>query len=341
MRSLRRQVGFETYDITLQQIITMVRRGQLDVDPFYQRRFRWDEERSSELVESLILGIPVPNIFCTSNTDATWELVDGVQRLSAVIAFAGDKEAREVANIARPLKLLGLDKLTTFNGATFEGLPSTLQLHFETRPLKVVVLNDRSDPDVRFDLFERLNRGGVELSEQEIRHVVYRGEFTNFLQELAADENFHRVLRLQKSKELDASREEAVLRFFAYYDSYETFDHSVKDFLTGYTKLAAKSFPFRQREDVFRKTFAQLAEVFPNGIQRPGRSARKTTPINLYEGVVVGAALAIDEAGELRSKSPPDWISSEKLKEFTSGATNSLPAVRGRIEFCRDRFLES
>ena len=90
----RRTVDFDTYDILVQQLLSMLKSGAIDIAPAYQRQFRWDAVRCSQLVESLLLGIPVPSLFMATNRDGTWELVDGVQRLSALVMFAGDTEVQ-------------------------------------------------------------------------------------------------------------------------------------------------------------------------------------------------------------------------------------------------------
>jgi hypothetical protein len=115
-----------------------------------------------------------------TNKDGTWELVDGVQRLSTLVKFAGSEDLRRrlglvSPRIADPLRLEGLEKLSGFNGLFFSDLPESIRLQFELRPVKVVTLNDKSDEVVRFDLFERLNTGGIALTAQEIRNCVYRG----------------------------------------------------------------------------------------------------------------------------------------------------------------------
>jgi hypothetical protein len=81
LKDQRRTVDFDTFDIIVQQLLTMLRDGAIDIAPVYQRQFRWDEVRCSQLIESFFLGIPVPSLFMASNPDATWELVDGVQRI--------------------------------------------------------------------------------------------------------------------------------------------------------------------------------------------------------------------------------------------------------------------
>ena len=104
-----------------------------------------------------------------------------------------------------------------------------------------------------------------------------------------------------------------------------------------YMKDASNQFAYEPRESEFKNVFAKLAEVFPTGIRRPGREGM--TPLNLYEGVAVGAALALKRKDYLNIDGIEDWMHSEELRKFTTGATNNRQAVRGRIELCRDRFL--
>ncbi len=333
----RRTVDFDTFDIQLQQLLWMLAEGQVSVAPAYQRQFRWDETRCSELIESLILGIPVPNLFMATNDDNTWETVDGVQRLSAIVKFAGDENLRNDLSLGHALELSNLKKLSLFNGLRFNNLPTLIQQHVRTRPIKVVTLNDKSDKIIRFDLFERLNKGGVSLTNQEIRDCVFQGRFADKLDELARTDDFQTIVKLSASKKKDGTLEECVLRFFAFTDRYREFDHSVEDFLNGYMKDASNSFDYDTRQSEFKNVFSRLAEVFPDGIRRPG--GKGTTPINLYEGVAVGAALALKKNKDLVVKDVEAWMDSDELRDFTTSATNSRNAVRGRIEFCRDRFL--
>src|SRR5208282_1377361 len=155
-----------------------------------------------------------------TNPDATWEVVDGVQRLSTIIKFAGDDELRHRHGLGEALVLSDLQKLSDFVGLTFNEFPSAIQLHFWTRPTKVITLNDKSDPVVRYDLFERLNTGGVALSAQEIRDCVFQGDFADKLEEWAKLPSFRRVVKLKPLQQRDATAEECVLRFFAFRDRY-------------------------------------------------------------------------------------------------------------------------
>lgn len=337
LKAQRRTVDFDTFDIQMQQILNMLKTQQMKVSPAYQRKFRWSQKRCSQFIESILLGIPIPSLFMATNADSTWEVVDGVQRLSTIVKFGGDAELRNQLELNGSLSLTDLQKLTNFTGLTFDEFPTNLQLHFMTRPVKVITLNDKSDLIVRYDLFERLNTGGVALSPQEIRDCVYRGTFADKLEEWATEPNFKAVVRLTPLQQRDATAEECVLRFFAYLNCYKEFDHSVTDFLNQYMESASKDFDYKKGDAIFSKTFKEIARVFPSGIRRPER--RSTTPLNLYEGIAVGAALALQKINKLHTAGLDAWMKSDELRQLTTGATNDKSAVKGRVEFCRDRFL--
>lgn len=342
LNDLKRKVDFNTYDISIKELISMVSEGIIDIAPEYQRQFRWDEARQSELVESIFLGIPVPSLFMATNSDGSWELIDGVQRLSSIIHFAGHDEAKKKAGLHKKntneliesLKLNGLSQLTEFKDKGFKQLPVSVQLEFLLKPIKITTLSDKSDKSVRFDLFERLNTGGVALTPQEIRSCVYRGKFNDFIKQLAKSPDFLASITLSEAQLSDATQEEFVLRFFAFLDNYQHFDHSVVAFLNDYMKKSSQSFDYEPKELLFRKTFAFLKQL-PHGITKK----RNITPVNLFEGVSVGAALALQVTNHLNLKNVEDWITSAELAPYVTGATNNRKKVVGRIEYCRDKFL--
>jgi hypothetical protein len=335
----KRKVDFDTFDITVKELISMVDDSLIDIAPDYQRQFRWTEEGQSTFIESVFLGIPIPSLYTAANSDGTWELIDGVQRLSTLIHFMGSEEVRKkILSKPKLLSLSGLEKLTAFNGKTFEDLPSAIQRQFSLKPLKVTTISDKSNLDVRFDLFERLNTGGVKLEPQEIRSCIFRGEFNEMLKELAQNENFRRVVRVPDMAEKNGTREELVLRFFAFLNRYRKFEHSVVGFLNDYMKNVREGkekFNYLRNQSLFNVVFEELSSALPNGITR----GRNTTPVNLYEAVTVGAALAYLENGRIITKGVEEWIKSKELKDLTTGATNSRLRVEKRIEYCRDKFM--
>ncbi len=333
LNAQKRLVDFNTYDISVKELLSMVGEGIIDIAPEYQRQFRWSLDRQSQLIESVFLGIPIPSLFMATNADSSWELIDGVQRLSSLVHFAADGATRAKIGLKSVLHLQGLGKLSTFNGKGFGEFPKTIQLEFMLKPVKITTLSDKSDLNVRFDLFERLNTGGVKLSDQEIRSCIYRGQFNDFLKEYAKNEYFKSVVKLPKERDVDGTREEMVLRFFAFLNDYKSFDHSVVDFLNGFMSSANRTFDYEEGRAIFERTFKELSKI-PEGISRK----RTTTPINLFEAVAVGAALAIKKKGKLNLKGINEWMNSEELNKLTTGATNSRVKVKGRIEYCLNKF---
>lgn len=331
----RRKVDFDSFDISAKELISMAENEIIDVAPEYQRQFRWPTENQSKFIESVFLGIPIPSLFMAANKDGSWELIDGVQRLNSLIHFAGSEEQLKKFNFATPLTLTDLEILTEFNGKKFEDLPQSLRLKFTLRPLKITTLSDKSDMKVRFDLFERLNTGGIKLTDQEIRACVFRGEFNDFISELSKNEDFVQVVILPTANENDGTREELALKFFAYLYNRENFVHSVVGFLNDYMQKAALKFDYKKGRSIFERTFSELKEEIPSGISRGNR---KITPINLYEAVAVGAADVIANGGTITGKNLGNWINDKELTKLTSGATNSRKRVKDRINYCSERF---
>jgi hypothetical protein len=337
----RRKVDFDTYDVTVDELIRRVGATRIDIAPAYQRQFRWDPNRQSRLVESILLGIPVPPLFMATNQEEglqnRWEVVDGLQRLLTLVNFAADSEVRLAAALDDddPLTLSGLEKLSTFEGARFDTLPEDIQSTLQDRPMKVVVLNDKSDLQVRYDLFERLNTGGIRLTAHEIRECVYRGPFMDLLSELAELEDFKTVVKLPASRWKDGTPQDFVLRFFAFREGYRAFVHSVDGFLREAVAKASSDPDVERRRRDFTATFKFLTACFPSGV----KTRKGATPVNLFEALAVGASLALDEVPDLSLPADLSWVTSDHLRKLTTGATNSRSRVTGRIEFCREHFL--
>ena len=334
----KRKVDFNTYDMSLKELVSMISDGIINISPDYQRQFRWGDDRQSRLVESLFLGIPVPSLFMATNSDGTWEVIDGVQRLSTVVNFVLDIDTpeREKIGKATPLTLIDLEKLTSFVGKKFKDLSLTLQREFLLKPIKVITLSDKSDKLVRFDLFERLNTGGIKLTDQEIRNCIFKGDFINFIKELSQKPDFVNTVKLNSQQKTDGTAEEFVLRFFACIYDKDAFEHSVKDFLNKYAEKASRQFNYREAEQIFTETFAQLNRL-PHGLVKA--AGKNSTSVVLFEAVAVGAAETISKGShELNIETFYDWVSCPEFSRLITGVTNSKPKFVNRIKFCFDKF---
>jgi hypothetical protein len=329
----RRKVDVDNYTLTVRELLSMAERSELHRAPEYQRKFRWDEEAESRLIESLLLGLPVPNLFFATNRDGSWEVVDGLQRISTIIHFASEsKEQMKEIGKDQALVLGGLRKLVTFNGLTFHALPTPIQLAFVKRGMGVTALSDKSDPETRFDTFERLNRGSVELSPQEVRACIYQGPFNELLRELAEYPAFRTLVKLQKKNEENATREELVLKFFAYLNARAKFAGAVSDFLSRYMEENRSSFDVEAGRRRFRSVVDSLAEEIDGPFLRVNTSV---TPQNELEAVLVAAAEVIEETGSINSP-PRGWLDDAKLVSASTGATNTRGKLADRINRAKE-----
>ena len=200
-----RKLVTQPYDYSVDQLTSHVEKGKiLLIDVPYQREYVWDDAKASRLVESLLLNVPIPVCYFAENEDASWEVIDGLQRLHSIVRF-----------LKNSFPLRGLSVLTELNGRTFADLPSRDQRRIESRTVRFVLITEESHPDIKFDVFERLNTGAVKLTPQELRNCIYRGAFNDGLREIVNDVSFRGALG--RAKDPRMRDEEMVLRFLALY----------------------------------------------------------------------------------------------------------------------------
>ena len=180
------QVIIQRNDFLLPNLIDMLTTHKtLEVSPYYQRRSRWDISRKSQLIESFLVNIPVPPVFLYENEFARYEVMDGQQRISAILEFFENQ-----------FPLRGLQILNSLVGKRFRQLPLVIRAGLERRSLPAIILLKESTPShestlhLRRYVFERLNTGGLRLNAQEIRNSVHAGKFNDLLIELSRHDLF-------------------------------------------------------------------------------------------------------------------------------------------------------
>ncbi|MEH7075800.1 DUF262 domain-containing protein [Neobacillus drentensis] len=224
----QKELVTQTVDFNVRNLADMVTNKQIDTSPKYQRRLRWDNVRKSKLIESILMNVPIPPLFFAEEKYGKYAVIDGQQRLRALSEF-----------FTNMLELDGLEVFKELNGKRFAEIPIELQSILNMRPtLRCIIILRQSDPQIKFEVFERLNTGGVHLNPQEIRNSAYRGPLNDLIIDLSESTMFREMLKIKspnKSKIVQQMRDcELILRFFAIKDSWENFRGRHKDLLNNF-----------------------------------------------------------------------------------------------------------
>lgn len=224
--STKRRVYTEQGDPEIESLYGKYKRGKLVIQPDFQRHFVWDAKKSSRLIESALLDIPLPVIYLSEEKDGKEYVIDGQQRLTAFFSFI-DGQFPD----GRDFKLTGLKVFTEFNRKSFKEIDEKLQDKIRYCKIRTITFRRESEADLKFEIFERLNTGAVSLNDQELRNCIYRGPYNELLKELSKDTNFMYLLGLKKPDKRMRDIE-LVLRFAAFYHfTYLNYKPPMRKFL--------------------------------------------------------------------------------------------------------------
>ncbi|MCH9019674.1 MAG: DUF262 domain-containing protein [Proteobacteria bacterium] len=321
----QRVVDYDVKEYVIDVINQLMDKNDIFI-PEYQRQFIWPRVKRCRFIESLILGLPVPYLFTAVTDDGRFEVVDGTQRLMTIVEFLNDR-----------LPLRNLEKLDELNSFRFSDLPVAQRRKLLSRSLRMIVLSEKADPSVRFDVFQRINSGSVILTPAEFRKGAFQGPFYKFVLECSDDPLFRKLCPVGKNKEKRGESAELTLRFFAYSEIYEKFTHDVANFLNKFVIEKELSFDMRPLEQNFIRTMQFADQHLPYGF-RKSRTIRDTPRVR-FEAISVGIHLALQQNPNM-TNSNTEWLDSAEFKRHTTThASNSGPRLRGRIEFVRDALL--
>lgn len=235
--------------------------GELILQPDFQRQFVWDKPKSSRLIESALLDVPLPIIYLAEDDDGSESVIDGQQRLTAFFSFIDGKFPD-----GESFRLSGLKVLDDLNRQSFGDLDKKLQKKIKCYQPRVITILSNSHKDLRFEIFERLNTGSVPLNDMELRNCVYRGNYITILKELAADPEFKQLLGL-KSTDKRMRDVELVLRFAAFYHaSYLKYQSPMKKFFNNDMEKHKNIDP-SDADDLrraFKNSIAIIKSLFPD-----------------------------------------------------------------------------
>ena len=217
------KIRVRTTNITVELLVSRIRHNEIDLEPDFQRSFVWKAERQSRLIESLLLRIPIPVFYVAADENENWLVVDGVQRMFTIYNYVTDQ-----------FRLNQLEYLDKFNKKRYSDLPRQMQRRIGETQLVVNIIDPGTPEDVMFNIFHRINTGGITLNGQEIRNALHPGPVRQFLKTLAQTEEFLKATDETIKPDRMADRE-CVLRFIAFYvDPWEKYDdNDLNGFLSG------------------------------------------------------------------------------------------------------------
>jgi uncharacterized protein DUF262 len=351
VRVARKKVVTDGYEMSLGELINLYRDDELKIDPVFQRLFRWEDERKTRFIESILLGIPIPPIFVYQDAKGVWELIDGLQRLSTVFQLTGDLKGERAAEVG-PLILNGTQFLPSLDGKRWaesaegadDGIGQVLQIEIKRARIRVEILKSESDVTAKFELFQRLNTGGAALTEQEVRNsiaVSVNRPFYDWLIARASDIAF-----MTTTDQTDTALEsqggvELALRFFAFrsvpyrpgLDVHEYLDQALIRMAT------SADYNMAGEADVFGRTFQFLDEALGgkafkrwNGHVFSGKFL-----MSVFEVLATGVSYNVDALGQMQPQARSDFLvnAAKALWVNPVFSANSGAGVRGTTRLSR------
>ncbi len=333
----------QTSDFSLQGLKEMVDSQIIDLLPKYQRRERWEIERQSELIESFLLNVPVPPIYLAEEDYGIYSIIDGKQRITAVSDYLNNAFA-----------LRGLEEFPELNGSRFRDLPRTLQNALRVRPyLRVITLLKQSHPRLKYEVFIRLNRGGIRLNNQEIRNVAFRGALNDAIYNASGNSLLKSALKIEGTKSAAFQQmqdAEYVLRFLTLRDSWAVFSGSLSRSMDDYM-LRNRSVEGKELNNViepFNAAITRTSHLWGSvAFQRwDGQRWRQQALAGLYDAEMIASSLLSDEQIKSAAAKHGDIVEATKLlfsdaefEEAVRLGTNTPSRIKLRIEKVRDMLL--
>lgn len=323
-------------DFTLEGLVSKFKKGSMTV-PGFQRNYVWNIKQASKLIESFLLGLPVPAIFLFTDEAKQEQLViDGQQRLMTVVFFLDGYFGETDSNGKKKVfKLTGLNERSPYYNKTYTDLEESNQPAFNKlndsvlRAFVIKQITPNGNTSV-YHIFERLNTGGTQLVGQEIRNCVYHGSFNDLLCELNSYDNWRLIFgntvphKRQKDVEL-------ILRFFSFYENGENYERPIKDFMSNY---------MRDNQEISDTKCSELKILFKNTCDSVVAKLGEK-PFHIWSGLNVAAFDSIfttlathgfkDDLAELYDNLKAD----EDFIKGVRGATTDEAIVKLRMQLAK------
>lgn len=344
---LSQEDGFEirstAVDFSFGEILNLHKDNEIIIRPEYQRLFRWSNSQRSRLIESILIGLPIPPIFLIEGENGVLELIDGLQRTSSVLQFL-DHDA-----ISEPELILGgCEFLPSLNGKKFDDLPTVQKFRIKRAPIRATIINKSGNSFVKYEMFKRLNTGGSLLSAQEIRNCSSRmvdggSVFYSLIQDCAGNANFRNAIARIPDTEIEKrGDEELVLRFFALINSRDTFKGNIEDWLDGFMEeILFKRIDFdnEKMKEKFEKCFGLIFDKFADEaftrFNSDGNATGRLAPA-YFEAVCASVYENFDsiklQDGAVLKEKLINAFQDNDFKSSTGPGANTMQKLAKRIE---------
>jgi hypothetical protein len=309
-------------------IFRMYRQGVLDISPEFQRDVVWPSAAQTRFIDSLVKQLPIPSMcFALDYRQGKWIVIDGLQRISSIVRFLSGKD----------WKLSRLDDIDpALSGLHVSSIsdPESKNHHFyakvENLTIPITVLrcdlSKRTHEEFLFTIFHRLNTGGMKLNNQEIRNCIYGGSLNNFLKSSDQYPKWRKLNRMKSGSNYRFTKQELILRFFAFHDCLEKYDGHLAKFLNAYmSRNKNPGDTFLAEKDVLFK--ASVDKIVDDCLE--GGIPRKVSTTFL-EAVLVGIGRNLT-AGTLTENAMSAYHELSKHTEFGEDALSEGLSKKNRV----------
>jgi len=337
-----RRLLTQPYDLVVEALIDQITNGTIYLRPLserpsFQRRYVWSDILASRLVESILLNVPIPPCYLSQNEDFELDVIDGQQRLFSIYRFIDNR-----------FPLVGLEVLTELNKKRFHEIPMKLQRQLKTHTLRCILITNESHPEIKFDVFERLNTNTVPLNAQELRNCIYRGSLNSLLQEAAVYSPWLAILG-KKQPDKRMRDEELVLRFFSFWiqgmESYRTpLKHWLNDAAKGGRRYTADR--IKELKDVWVAAInnsliwfstEECFRRFPVGHSRSVNRA-------LFDLVMIAAGnIDMEKAFDVRIRVRDTYaalFNDDEFNDLISRSVDHTKRTKRRFEIWNEKFYD-
>jgi len=337
-----RKVFTQPYDLGVEALMRQIEDNVIFLRPLsnrpnFQRKYVWSDILASRLIESILLNVPIPPCYLSQNDDFELDVIDGQQRLFSIFRFVDNR-----------FTLKKLEVLTPLNDKKFFELEGRQQRQLLTHTLRCVLITNESHPEIKFEVFERLNSNTAPLNAQELRNCVYRGALNDLLQEIVVEDTWLEILG-KKSPDKRMRDEELILRFFAFQlEGEKSYRTPLKSWLNtaaqnGRTLKPSKIRNLKQTWDEALQTtldWFEPSECFrraPFGTFRAVNRALFDLTMNMAAGLKPAAGAAHRRSVRSRYER---LCGNDEFSDLISRAVDHKKRTDRRFEIWRDTFSD-